>query len=69
MLTELEWDALKYILENDGSLTASTVEKYCNVPVKGEQERRLVDRLLQLGIVIENNDNTLAIVSKLICRI
>ncbi|KAL7688442.1 putative P-loop containing nucleoside triphosphate hydrolase [Plasmopara halstedii] len=51
-LTELEWEALKYILEDNGSLTASTVEGYCGIAVRGDQQRRLVDPLLRMGIMM-----------------
>ncbi|GMF10516.1 unnamed protein product [Phytophthora lilii] len=64
-LTELEWEALKYILEDNGSLTASTVEGYCGIAVRGDQQRRLVDPLLRMGIVVQGSSGELAIVSEM----
>ncbi|ETK76841.1 hypothetical protein L915_16825, partial [Phytophthora nicotianae] len=68
-LTELEWEALKYILEDNGSLTASTVEGYCGIAVRGDQQRRLVDPLLRMGIVVQGSSGELAIVSEMMCRV
>ncbi|KAF4033567.1 hypothetical protein GN244_ATG14493 [Phytophthora infestans] len=68
-LTELEWEALKYILEDNGSLTASTVEGYCGIAVRGDQQRRLVDPLLRMGIVVQGSSGGLAIVSEMMCRV
>ncbi|KAJ8542506.1 hypothetical protein ON010_g12308 [Phytophthora cinnamomi] len=68
-LTELEWEALKYIPEDNGNLTASNVKGYCGISVRGDQERRLVDPLLRMGIVVRGSSSEQAIVSDVMCRV
>uniref|UniRef100_K3WIH5 Uncharacterized protein n=1 Tax=Globisporangium ultimum (strain ATCC 200006 / CBS 805.95 / DAOM BR144) TaxID=431595 RepID=K3WIH5_GLOUD len=61
-LSALEWKALKRVLRSDKMLAASTVEV-------SEQERRLVDPLLRMGVVIQGSDGTLRVVSELMYRV
>ncbi|KAK1941398.1 hypothetical protein P3T76_007264 [Phytophthora citrophthora] len=69
-LTGLEWEALKYVLENNGHLGSSSVERYCGIPVRRYPERKLVDPLLRMGLAVERKGvGNLAIVSEMMCRI
>ncbi|DAZ93416.1 TPA: LOW QUALITY PROTEIN: hypothetical protein N0F65_011736 [Lagenidium giganteum] len=65
-LTALQRDALHYIMEHDGELTAETIQAYCGLDGSGSDKRRqLVDPLLSFGIVMEGTTGEIMIVSEM----
>lgn len=69
-LSELEWDALTFVLQNHGQLSICDVEAKCGIDTPHAPGKSVVDPLLRSGVVMpRSGDGKLVIVSKLVHRL